>query len=907
MKSAQSCVVAFLLFCLHLGAQNSVKAPIRLPFVDPSTPQGMEGGFWRLDGNFEPILRLKNVLLNRSVTVTPSLFFADGTELKLTPTTILPAGTQQINLRYAIANVPEDLKNHISTFGMAAISYEWSWPAVLASIQNTDEVDSLTFTSSLRADVRKVHGTLVERSLQNIYGTWWLPTRGADAFVVLENTTRTEVKLEFQLLDHLGAPLARESLEIPREGAQIVRYSDLIGGNLGVEKRGGIHIQYTGPEFGVLAYEGIVDAGVGYSASPQLIEDHLDADRAVQDITASAPGVLLGKADPTMQFPVNTYFRPYAVLHNLSTHTATVHVELTTQNGPDKSNDRALTDLTLQPGETAYYDFDSQFREKAQMPDGLGNISFSFHGQVGDIQILTGSVDQSQSYVFEVPTSVQADSASRTLCFWSTEGDNDTMISIWNYKLTSQDLVLTLHYYGGTYQIPLKLGARSSYNLDVMSLLRSRLPDPKGVPIPDNIKNGSAFLSSIHGEIAPIGVAVSSSVFNVRNATCGNICNTCNGVTEMGFVSGIYTVVVGDSVQTTVNMTTNTGGVTSNPPGGVYNAGNTAIASINTAGIADGSSVGDTPITFTMYGVPIYAGTICAANEVPCPYQNMGAGTQANVVKVTVNSANLWNNQISVALTGDPSASGTLTISLIGASTYTFQYGSSAVGPGNYTVTMNRTNIPADTYTSIQATWNVPSAAKSGALNIKWKVLGLIRHSQYNTPYESACSGSSAPAWIINVSNCTFTQIQGGLNSAFIDQTVLNGTGVSNSHGIMKYTPGTKNQCAYPTGSNDSNTFLQVSSVTGSCNRILDTTSVATNPNPVTDVTTFGCGDNLSLISSGNAQQAMKYPEDYCPACNAGFNGTNGHIDNYSTNQACTGKAVGDYGNYWTADTYASE
>jgi hypothetical protein len=73
------------------------------------------------------------------------------------------------------------------------------------------------------------------------------------------------------------------------------------------------------------------------------------------------------------------------------------------------------------------------------------------------------------------------------------------------------------------------------------------------------------------------------------------------------------------------------------------------------------------------------------------------------------------------------------------------------------------------------------------------------------------------------------------------------------------------------------------------------------------DVTTFGCGDNLSLITSSNTQQAMKYPEDFCPACNTGYNGTNGHIDNYSTSQACSGHSVGDYGNYWTADTYTTE
>jgi hypothetical protein len=137
----------------------------------------------------------------------------------------------------------------------------------------------------------------------------------------------------------------------------------------------------------------------------------------------------------------------------------------------------------------------------------------------------------------------------------------------------------------------------------------------------------------------------------------------------------------------------------------------------------------------------------------------------------------------------------------------------------------------------------------------------------------------------------------------------INGTGVSLSSGILKYTAGIKNQCVYPPGSDDSNTFLQVTSITGRCNDVLDDTSVATNPAPKKPVgDPFGCGDNLSLITSSNAQQAMKYPEDLCPTCNTDFRGTNGHIDDYSSSQACTSRGVGgDYGNYWTADTYESQ
>src|SRR4029077_21176221 len=121
------------------------------------TPQGLEGGFWRTDQNFDPILRLKNVLLKQSLSVKPVLYFSDGTEYDLPVMTMEPAGVAQVNIRLALENVPATLQSHVSAYGMAGISYQWSWPAIIATIQNTDEIASLTITTSLRADIRKTH------------------------------------------------------------------------------------------------------------------------------------------------------------------------------------------------------------------------------------------------------------------------------------------------------------------------------------------------------------------------------------------------------------------------------------------------------------------------------------------------------------------------------------------------------------------------------------------------------------------------------------------------------------------------------------------------------------------------------------------------------------------------------
>jgi hypothetical protein len=140
-------------------------------------------------------------------------------------------------------------------------------------------------------------------------------------------------------------------------------------------------------------------------------------------------------------------------------------------------------------------------------------------------------------------------------------------ITIWNYKATAQDLVLTLYYFHGQYALPIHLGPNESYNLDMASLVHSRAPDPSGTVVPSNIVMGSAVLTGAGGETDTISVAVSASVFNVRNATCGGQCVTCNGATEVAFDPGSYAEAVGGTAQAQAQITWNTGSVYTNPSG----------------------------------------------------------------------------------------------------------------------------------------------------------------------------------------------------------------------------------------------------------------------------------------------------------------------------------------------------
>ena len=229
----------------------------------------MEGGFWRTDGNFDPILHLKNVLLKQSLDVSPSIIFADGTELALPLVHLEAAGVASVDLKIAIQSAPHSIQAHVSTYGMAAISYQWSWAAVVASIQDTDEIASLSNANSTLATISVVHQATDDPTARRVQGTWWKPTKDSEYVLALGNTSLTNRRATVVVSDHLGNPAAQRSVALPSHNTVVFRLGDLLNGALPGETAGGVSIFYTGPRFGIVASAGIEDPSIGYSVTPQ--------------------------------------------------------------------------------------------------------------------------------------------------------------------------------------------------------------------------------------------------------------------------------------------------------------------------------------------------------------------------------------------------------------------------------------------------------------------------------------------------------------------------------------------------------------------------------------------------------------------------------------------------------------
>jgi len=633
MKVHVFCMLNVL--CASTLAHAAASHPLRgqlIPPQSPNTVQGSEGGFWRTDKNFEPTLHLKNVLLKQSLDVSPRLIFADGTEFELRPVHLEPASVVSINLALALHDVPQAMRSHISTYGMAGISYRWAWPAVIASIQNTDEIDSLSGVSSPLAATSVVHAAPLQPAAQVIRGTWWKPTAASDEVIAIGNTSLNPKQATLRVSDRKGSLLGEQTIRLAGHATSLLRLSVLAPGAKASGDAGDVTVSYVGPPHSIVVSAGIEDESRGYSATPRFIERRPSADEE-HTVTLHAPGVMLGKADTGMLFPVDTYFTPYEVLHNLSAHALSTTLSLTSEASDGKPMTRTLGRITLAPGETTMVDMTRYFDRENRLPDGYGNLSVAFRGRNEDLLLEAGSVDQTLSYVFQVNPAAEAPTVNRIFCFWSIEGDTSSMISVWNYADKPQDATLTLYYSGGTYRIPVHLEPRRSFNLDLMTLVRSRKPDMDGHLIPDYIKTGSATLVGPKGELDRMHVVTSASVYNVRNGTCFPICENCGGIVSVSVSLSPTTISANNGLSSGVATITTASG-TETATSGDWASDDDSVATAD-GGDINGVGPGETSISFTVNGPPGVMECYDSASDI-CESQNWVGSDSITVVKPTL-------------------------------------------------------------------------------------------------------------------------------------------------------------------------------------------------------------------------------------------------------------------------------
>lgn len=127
--------------------------------------------------------------------------------------------------------------------------------------------------------------------------------------------------------------------------------------------------------------------------------------------------------------------------------------------------------------------------------EGLSlNWSAASRGGPGNLLMSTGSADARETYVFAVMPERAAPGIGMKLPYWSTAGDDDTMVSLWNQGGVAEDLVLRLTSADGqhAYKLPVHLDGGGSSMVDVKMLRQAGVPDADGHLLPEDAQFGSA-------------------------------------------------------------------------------------------------------------------------------------------------------------------------------------------------------------------------------------------------------------------------------------------------------------------------------------------------------------------------------------------------------------------------------
>ncbi len=168
-------------------------------------------------------------------------------------------------------------------------------------------------------------------------------------------------------------------------------------------------------------------------ATLHLIEAHPEQARILttHNVTVAIPGIMFGVQAPKMQFPENTLFLPYLVLHNVADNPRTITLTASYTMSGFKL-EAPLGTTTLQADGAEQIDFSTLIANASISPDhGTIDIEESFSGNDGDMESESGSIDQSGNYVFEAEAQLEVWSSARILCYWTIFGDTNTMISLW--------------------------------------------------------------------------------------------------------------------------------------------------------------------------------------------------------------------------------------------------------------------------------------------------------------------------------------------------------------------------------------------------------------------------------------------------------------------------------------------
>lgn len=505
----------------HAETGRKPQKHLRIPPVDRS----LVGGVWRVDHSFVATIQVKNSLLDDTVDMTPVLYMADGTPFVLPKRTLLAHELAEINVNEALRTAPPEVVSHLSERGSVELRFNHSWNAVNATLQNLDVPRSLIYRTCFGQTV-PLHPR--EKRRQKVEGLWWRFDDKTEGFIDLANTTNTDLQVSIRGASAGGERDKETLLQLAPHASASLRLVDLLSDKNLVIREGGLRIEYQGSLSSLFISAGTENAKQGFSA-PMYFRDVTDKEAATPGFGSGARqvasvGIMAGKQDPMMGFPDGTEFTPYAIVRNTGAQDMSVApaVQYFVEGKP---HSLSLPSIQLSGGRTARLDVASSMAAAGvRNYSGDLHLIFNYTGVSNSILVAAGSVDQTGNYVFDVPARGVEARTGVDLVYFSERNGFDTMLTVWNPTSAAQDLLLTFNSQGGSYKVPIHMEAQGTAMFNASELAEQNKPDADGHTLPLGAF-GTILLTNAQDSKKPFTALVEASTFNVKNATCGGVCD----------------------------------------------------------------------------------------------------------------------------------------------------------------------------------------------------------------------------------------------------------------------------------------------------------------------------------------------------------------------------------------------
>ncbi len=455
---------------------------------------------------------------------------------------------------------------------------------------------------------------------------WWKQESDVSGFIALSNPTAKSVQAQIQITDDQANVLGEHTITVSPHATKAWNIEELQSAK---SSEGGVRVTYSGQEFSVFVTGGLQDQADGYSADIPFTSSPPNALDS-KPLTYSELGLMAGAADPMMNFPAGTTFTPYSLVHNVSNWPISVTPSLYWMQGAAPRSFQAKA-FTLLPHQTLSLDVASLLVQSGLKDfNGSFNLILDVPGNSRGLLMASGSVDKSNTYVFEVlPRGIGATMA-QGFSYWSTANGDDTMVTLWNPADEAQDFIVNFLFSGGHYEYPIHLGPRVTLTFNVSEIVHNQLPDREGNVIPSTVHEGSAEISGSEGIQQEILLAGAAATYNVKKATCGGECYQCTQTVMDAFL-GItpFSVPVNSQLQLSCTETITGGHQLSCTSGAKWSSSNTTVATVS-AGLVHGVTAGAVQMTATTAPTNTGDGSYCIDPPTYCPQAPLQASPPAS-------------------------------------------------------------------------------------------------------------------------------------------------------------------------------------------------------------------------------------------------------------------------------------